>query len=624
MTTQSEPTPRHSPTRTLVLCMTGTLLLATVVRFAQLDRHEFWLDETLSWYVAHHFAHWPPDGPPFWREVTSVPYFALLHLWSRAFGESPAALRSLSALCSLLTIPLIALAAARCAGRRTAFVAVLLAALSPLAVFHAHQVRVYAFWMLLAAAAGWLLYEAARTARRGIWAAYALVLLLMLFTHYFSLFCLPATLACLLVAPDRRRAARQWLTTHAAVAILFAPFFFAVILPLASSGSGTWIAARTALDSPLPAPLRSLMAFTPTGDPPPLLLMWTDALNNLTRTGWSAAVPLARWLGGLAITAALLGALLRPRRAQDTPPSSVTSSLRHYVTSSSFRNPSRRAGTIRNSSVIPPPTSATAPETRHAERSEASRIAHAPSTPPSDRPSVFRIPHSAFRISYWAILALAPLLAAWLYSLLVRPNYVVGRYDVLAWPAWIVFVSLLLERAAQMWFPRRAERAIAVAAAALVIPAALFVFGMARDPGDPSIRAQVQRWREHVGPADTLLLTEDLWPFIRELHLSDHRGPIRTFPAHRARRLGWFDLDAELADEPALTADADATAAWADELIRRETPLWLIIPQYDEHDLRAMHIHRYLYRALARARIEIAVIDNEAGLARLRRLFAAP
>ena len=102
--------------------------------------------------------------------------------------------------------------------------------------------------MLLAAAAGWLLYEAARTARRGIWAAYALVLVLMLLTHYFSLFWLPATLACLLVAADRRRAARQWLTTHAAVALLFAPFFFAVILPLASSGSGTWIAARTALD----------------------------------------------------------------------------------------------------------------------------------------------------------------------------------------------------------------------------------------------------------------------------------------------------------------------------------------------------------------------------------------
>src|SRR4029079_296335 len=78
-------------------------------------------------------------------------FYLLLHGWIALLGDTPGALRSLSALTSFLAIPFFALAARRFAGTWVALVATFLLAIAPFQVRYAQEVRMYGLLMLLVA-----------------------------------------------------------------------------------------------------------------------------------------------------------------------------------------------------------------------------------------------------------------------------------------------------------------------------------------------------------------------------------------------------------------------------------------------------------------------------------------
>jgi hypothetical protein len=533
--------------------LTAVIILAALLRFASIGGHEMLLDESLSWYCQHHLLDWPADGPDRWRELTSIPYFFLLHVWARIFGDSAAALRSFSALASLITVVLLARTASRSVDRMAAIICALLAAVSPLALWYAQLTRVYAFWAMVMALAGLLLFEAARGQERSTWVWYGLTLLVALCTHYFTLFWVPATLGCLAATPNRVRTFRRWLTTHALIGLAFAPVFFTLVLPVTFRGSGAWLAdywSRVNVAALIPT---SLAAFIPAGEPPVFCHTLTWSLDALRAAGWDIAAAIAKWCGPIVLLLAVAGLALRRRRSDSA-------------------DENGRALTA---------------------------------------------------LAFWVILAVAPLVLAWLYCFAARPNYLVGRYDLVCWPAWIVASALAIRLGGEGLLPRRPNLAAGALTLALLL-VALVYHGGARYAGltwadrESSPRRLASAIRRYAGPNAELLVFDDRWFLEYELHRQGFVGSIRSYPPRLDRQIGWRDIQAELADRQSLDREAAQLAEAIHRTLDQGRPVWLLLGNYEQESDPRYRVDRHMFRALDAADITLEIADPSVGLARLR------
>lgn len=155
-------------------------------------RSSLWLDEALSVDIARlplgqlsealkHDGH-----PPL--------YYVLLHGWMNLFGTSDVAVRSLSGLFGLLTLPVVWVIGRRKGGPTLGWIAVAVVAVSPFAVRYSNETRMYSLVILLVSV-GWLLVDDVvdrGKATIGRFVAIALVGALLLYTHYWSLWLLGA------------------------------------------------------------------------------------------------------------------------------------------------------------------------------------------------------------------------------------------------------------------------------------------------------------------------------------------------------------------------------------------------------------------------------------------------
>ncbi len=176
-------------------------LLALGLRLYRLDAQSLWYDEGFSVYLARMdlaeiTARTAADiQPPL--------YYYLLHGWIGLVGQGEQALRSLSLLFGVLTVPLIYAVAWQIFRHRGAgLVAALLVAVSPLHLWYSQELRMYTLLTFLCLLSSYLLLLAVTRARRaarlggGVWAeallwlAFSLTTIAALYTHYFAFFVL--------------------------------------------------------------------------------------------------------------------------------------------------------------------------------------------------------------------------------------------------------------------------------------------------------------------------------------------------------------------------------------------------------------------------------------------------
>lgn len=212
----------------LIALAVAAVLAGVVLRFVA--DSPLWLDEALSVNIAQ-----LPVGeiPEALRHDGHPPlYYLLLHGWIRLFGTSDLAVRSLSGVFALGTLPLAWLAGRRRGGPVLAWLALLVLAISPFALRYATETRMYALVMLLVLA-GWLLVDGALRLGRDRWihlVAIALTAGALLYVHYWSLWLLIAV-GTLVVwrarqageAAERHRA-RRVLVALASGGLLFVPW----------------------------------------------------------------------------------------------------------------------------------------------------------------------------------------------------------------------------------------------------------------------------------------------------------------------------------------------------------------------------------------------------------------
>ncbi len=168
--------------------LAALVVLAAAVRLSTLGLQSLWFDEaftpvhvfssSLSATLSH-VGH-TENTPPLW--------YLLEWIVIQIAGNGAVALRSLSALAGIATVPLVWGIGNQLSGRRAAILAAAMTATSPLFVWYSQEARAYALFTFFCALAIWCCVHAERTPSRRWMAAFALSSSLALLSHYFAVF----------------------------------------------------------------------------------------------------------------------------------------------------------------------------------------------------------------------------------------------------------------------------------------------------------------------------------------------------------------------------------------------------------------------------------------------------
>jgi hypothetical protein len=261
------------------------MVLAAALRMFHIDQPSLWNDELFSRYYAGLFGLEFLFGPGLRLEPTPPLYYLALDGWIRLFGDSAAALRSLSVVASIAAIPLIWKLGREFGDTRRALLGCLLFALSPIAIYFAQEARVYS--LLLLPAAGVLLAVARflRTGAVGDLAWYVFAATLGLYCHPTFAFLIGASALAVtwfLFRPTRRLVG--WILANVVVGVFGLP----ELLAMASGASHGALAYIPALQLRNIASALSALVSGPVTDPIfPGFLLAATLLAALTTALWA-------------------------------------------------------------------------------------------------------------------------------------------------------------------------------------------------------------------------------------------------------------------------------------------------------------------------------------------------
>lgn len=197
-----------------------------------------WLDEALTVNIAK--LPLGEIGSALKRDGHPPLYYWLLHGWIRLVGSGDTAVRVMSGLFSLATLPLAWVAGKRLAARPGAWVAVAVFALSPYALRYSNEARMYSLVMLLALAGYLLVGDALERPTLVRLGGIAVITGLGLLSHYWWIyFGVGAGLILLWRArrPDDRPAAVRVLGAMAIGSLAFVPWLPNFLYQAAHTGT---------------------------------------------------------------------------------------------------------------------------------------------------------------------------------------------------------------------------------------------------------------------------------------------------------------------------------------------------------------------------------------------------
>ena len=219
-TTHQDTSVNSKKSRWLINLLAIGILLGIGFRFFELDRKLYWHDEAYTSIRAAGFTRQQIDDELFQNRIIPAPelqkyqqikpgsteadtirslaledpqhpplYFLMARWWMQQFGSSLTASRTLPALLSLLSLPLMyALAQELFASNLTALLATAFLALSPFDILFAQTARQYSLLTVLVIGSSWLLLRSLRLGGWPNWVSYSLVSALGFYTHpFFSL-----------------------------------------------------------------------------------------------------------------------------------------------------------------------------------------------------------------------------------------------------------------------------------------------------------------------------------------------------------------------------------------------------------------------------------------------------
>lgn len=233
------------------------LLLAFALRLFRLDYQELRGDEAFGYFFSLRAYDDIIATTLALAEPHPVGSYFLQHIWLEWAGHSEFALRFVSVWFGVLAVALLYRLARRLElSPPTATVGALLLAVSPYAIWHSQDARMYSILLALTLASTWLMIEALQRGRWQVWLLYVGVSWLALHTHYFTIFVLAAqncfVLGRALFMPRVRFSAAQWLSWQFVLGFFYLPWFFTASETLTGYGGngdspGFWAMAQRSL-----------------------------------------------------------------------------------------------------------------------------------------------------------------------------------------------------------------------------------------------------------------------------------------------------------------------------------------------------------------------------------------
>lgn len=244
-----------------IACLAGIVLLALAVRLYDLGGKDLWLDEANSVIIAQENFSGLIDRL---KADSSPPaYYLLLHGWIRTFGDSVAAVRSLSVLFGICLVTCVFLFARRLFSLQVAVIASLLICLSPIQVLWSQQARMYTMLPLLSLLSMWFLWKAAFEGTFASLAGYVLTTLLCLYVHNYSFYLLPAHFLFLVWSGALRARPAAWAVCGLCIAAGYAAWLPALLMQLENKGHYGWFAPIWEDWGVMGALKQTLKSFTP-------------------------------------------------------------------------------------------------------------------------------------------------------------------------------------------------------------------------------------------------------------------------------------------------------------------------------------------------------------------------
>jgi mannosyltransferase len=220
-----------------ILAVAGLTVLGAVLRFYRIGHQGFWFDEGNTALLVH-FSPGKMLGLIPQTESTPPLYYGVAWVWARIFGYGEAALRSLSAVCGVLMVPVVYAAGARLISRRAGVIAAAFVTCSPLLIWYSQEARSYQLLAFLAAVSLLAFAHALARPSGRVLAAWVIACALALATHYYAVLAVVPEAVWLLVVHRRRRAVQAGVTVVGVCGL--------GLIPLAISQHGTghsnWIA----------------------------------------------------------------------------------------------------------------------------------------------------------------------------------------------------------------------------------------------------------------------------------------------------------------------------------------------------------------------------------------------
>ena len=159
------------------------LAVGVLLRLVNLGAESLRLDETQSVWQAAHSTQYIRDYMV--KNVHLPLHNTLLHFWILHFGTGEKAVRLLSAIPGILTLPVLFFLGKELFGKKTALIALLFASFSPFWIWYSREIRMYTLLTLVTTLSYYLYVKIMKENKPIYYLFYILVNAVGMYTHYF-------------------------------------------------------------------------------------------------------------------------------------------------------------------------------------------------------------------------------------------------------------------------------------------------------------------------------------------------------------------------------------------------------------------------------------------------------
>jgi len=222
------------------------LLTGSILRFYNIDKKSYWLDEELSIRLSSLSISGIIDNSA--NETHPPLYYFILHYWMNLFGDSEASARSLSAIFGIISIMLIYQIGKLIFGREAGLISSLILAISAFHINYSQEARMYSLMSTLTLLSMYFFIKIINKNdyKFSTYIYYSVSSALLIYSHIYGLFIIMAqnvyAISLMIFSrKDVKTNFKKWLSAQLFLFLTFIPWIFVLMKQLAGIKAGVFV-----------------------------------------------------------------------------------------------------------------------------------------------------------------------------------------------------------------------------------------------------------------------------------------------------------------------------------------------------------------------------------------------